>query len=136
MGRITDAGFSWNYAAENIAQGQQTVESVMTAWMNSSGHRANILSSSSKYFGLGLAYSASNTPYWTQVFANSQSESCSSVTPAPVSTPVSPPVACSTNNCSPVTNPTAPPTTAPVTIPTTPPTTAPESTPSTAPVTE
>merc|ERR1712174_45553 len=56
------------------------------------GHRANILSSSSKYFGLGLAYSASNTPYWTQVFANSQSESCSSVTPAPVSTPVSPPV--------------------------------------------
>merc|ERR1712183_388128 len=144
--RITDAGFSWNYAAENIAQGQQTVESVMTAWMNSSCHRANILSSSSKYFGLGLAYSG-NTPYWTQVFANSQSESCSSVTPAPVSTPVSPPVACSTNNCSPVTNPTAPPTTAPVTIPTAPPTTAPvtnptapptaapESTPSTGPVT-
>merc|ERR1712174_6635 len=68
------------------------------------GHRANILSSSSKYFGLGLAYSASDTPYWTQVFANSQSESCSSVTPAPVSTPVS----------APVTNPTASPTTAPV----------------------
>merc|ERR1712176_1071674 len=109
--RITDAGFSWNSAAENIAQGQQTVESVMTAWMNSSGHKANILSSFSKYFGLGLAYSG-NTPYWTQVFANSQSESCSSVTPAPVSTPVSPPVAPPIT--APVTNPTASPTTAPV----------------------
>merc|ERR1712003_486559 len=65
-----------------------------------------------KYFGLGLAYSASNTPYWTQVFANSQSESCSSVTPAPVSTPVSPPVAPPIT--APVTNPTASPTTAPV----------------------
>jgi len=142
--RITDAGFSWNYAAENIAQGQQTVESVMTAWMNSSGHRANILSSSSKYFGLGLAYSASNTPYWTQVFANSQSESCSSVTPAPVSpvtNPTAPPTTAPVTiptappTTAPVTIPTAPPTTAPVTNPTAPPTAAPESTPSTAPVT-
>merc|ERR1712174_33767 len=88
------------------------------------GHRANILSSSSKYFGLGLAYSASNTPYWTQVFANSQSESCSSVTPAPVSTPVSPPVAPPTN--SPVSTPdtnspvSSVPSTTPVTTPTAP----------------
>merc|ERR1712183_729577 len=86
--RMTNAGFNWNSAAENIAAGQQTVESVMSAWMNSSGHRANILGVSSKYFGLGLAYS-SNTPYWTQVFANSQTESCSSVAPVSTNSPVS-----------------------------------------------
>merc|ERR1712207_82742 len=109
-----------------IAQGQQTVESVMTAWMNSSGHRANILSSSSKYFGLGLAYSSSNSPYWTQVFANSQSESCSSVTPTPVSTPVSPPIAppitAPVTTSAPVTDTNSPvssvPSTTPVTTPT------------------
>merc|ERR1712176_549815 len=90
--RMTNAGFQYNYYAENVAYGQQTVQDVMTAWMNSAGHRANILSSSSKYFGLGLTYSANNVPYWTQKFGNSNSESCTTIT-TPVASPVSIPVA-------------------------------------------
>merc|ERR1712174_170909 len=89
---MTNAGFQWNSAAENVAYGQLTVQDVMTAWMNSAGHRANILSSSSKYFGLGLTYSANNVPYWTQKFGNSNSESCTTIT-TPVASPVSIPVA-------------------------------------------
>merc|ERR1712087_828679 len=54
---------------------------------NSDGHRANILSSNSEYFGLGLTFSSSNVPYWTQVFGNSNSESCTTVT-TPVTSPV------------------------------------------------
>jgi len=130
--RMTDAGFNWNSAAENIAAGQQTVESVMTAWMNSPGHKANILGVSSKYFGLGLTYSSNTTPYWTQVFANSQSESCSSV--APVSTPVSAPVSTNSPTIAPITPPTNAPITPPTNAPVTPPTNAPVIPPTDAPV--
>ncbi|MEZ6188681.1 MAG: CAP domain-containing protein [Planctomycetota bacterium] len=50
---------------ENIAQGQSTPQSVMTAWMNSSGHRANILNSS--YTHLGVGYDEGSRT-WVQVF--------------------------------------------------------------------
>ncbi len=56
-------------AGENIAKGQKTPQAVMTAWMNSSGHRANILGSS--YTHLGVGYTVSNgTTYWTQTFVS------------------------------------------------------------------
>ncbi len=56
-------------AGENIAKGQKTPQAVMTAWMNSSGHRANILGSS--YTHLGVGYTVKNgTPYWTQMFVS------------------------------------------------------------------
>ncbi|MFC5290868.1 CAP domain-containing protein [Actinokineospora guangxiensis] len=51
--------------AENIAAGQRSPEQVMQAWMNSSGHRANILNCDLKKMGLGLA---TEGYYWTQVF--------------------------------------------------------------------
>jgi len=51
--RMDAAGYNWNFAAENIAAGQNTPEAVMAAWMNSSGHRQNILSSSSNEIGVG-----------------------------------------------------------------------------------
>lgn len=58
-------GISYRTAGENIAMGQQTPEAVMTAWMNSEGHRANILNSS--YTQIGVGYVADGN-YWTQMF--------------------------------------------------------------------
>jgi uncharacterized protein YkwD len=53
--------------AENIAQGQQTPAAVMTSWMNSAGHRANILDCKLTTLGVGVAY-GSRGPWWTQDF--------------------------------------------------------------------
>ena len=58
-------GLSYRAAGENIAYGQTTPQAVVTAWMNSSGHRANILNSS--YTQIGVGYVA-NGNYWTQMF--------------------------------------------------------------------
>jgi uncharacterized protein YkwD len=52
---------------ENIAKGQRTPESVMKAWMDSPGHRRNILNCDAEAIGVGLAYDG-NTPIWTQLF--------------------------------------------------------------------
>jgi uncharacterized protein YkwD len=67
--RITNAGYKWSGAAENIAKGQRTPADVMKAWMNSSGHRANILNCGLKDLGVGLAYQG-KTPIWTQDFGS------------------------------------------------------------------
>lgn len=58
-------GLSYRSAAENIAKGQSTPEAVVNAWMNSSGHRANILNASYKKIGVGYV---KNGHYWTQMF--------------------------------------------------------------------
>ena len=58
-------GLSYRSAGENIARGQSTPQAVVNAWMNSSGHRANILNSS--YTEIGVGYVASGH-YWTQMF--------------------------------------------------------------------
>ena len=58
-------GISYRSAAENIAKGQTTPQAVVNAWMNSSGHRANILNAS--YTKIGVGYVASGH-YWTQMF--------------------------------------------------------------------
>lgn len=59
-------GFKFYTAGENIAMGQRTPQEVMTAWMNSPGHRANILKADFKEIGVGLARDGSM--YWTQMF--------------------------------------------------------------------
>lgn len=58
-------GLSYRTAAENIAKGQSTPQAVVNAWMNSSGHRANILNSSFTKIGVGYV---KNGNYWTQMF--------------------------------------------------------------------
>jgi uncharacterized YkwD family protein/spore coat assembly protein SafA len=58
-------GISFRSAGENIAYGQRTPAAVVGAWMNSSGHRANILNSSYTHIGVGY-HEAGN--YWTQMF--------------------------------------------------------------------
>ncbi|HET6966681.1 MAG TPA: CAP domain-containing protein [Ornithinibacter sp.] len=55
-------------SAENIAAGQKTAAAVMTAWMNSPGHRANILACSSRGIGVGVGYGGPYGTYWTQDF--------------------------------------------------------------------
>ena len=63
------AGISYRTAGENIAKGQKTAETVMNGWMNSSGHRSNILNSGYTRIGVGYAVDGSGTPYWVQIFA-------------------------------------------------------------------
>ena len=67
--RISAQGYAWRAWAENVAMGYPDGASVTTAWMSSPGHRANILSASVTQIGVGLAYAADGSPYWTQVFA-------------------------------------------------------------------
>lgn len=67
--RIAATGYEFRTWAENAAMGYRTADSVMNGWMNSSGHRSNILSTSVTEIGLGLAYTPSGRSYWTQVFA-------------------------------------------------------------------
>ena len=64
---LTEAGVSYRRAGENIAYGQSTPQQVMNAWMNSSGHRANILNEN--FTTIGVGYTVINgTAYWTQMF--------------------------------------------------------------------
>jgi uncharacterized YkwD family protein len=63
-------GLRFSAAGENIAYGQRTAAEVMNAWMNSPGHRANILSSAYTTIGVGVAKAANGTLYWTQMFIN------------------------------------------------------------------
>ena len=58
-------GITYNYAGENIATGYATPDAVVTAWMNSAGHRANILSSNFTRMGIGYVEDGN---YWTQWF--------------------------------------------------------------------
>lgn len=67
--RITATGYVWSAVGENIAYGYGTPESVMLGWMNSAGHKANILGSQYTQMGVGYALNASGRPYWVQVFA-------------------------------------------------------------------
>lgn len=59
----------WRWSGENIAAGQRTPDSVMSAWMNSSGHKANILSSNYNGVGIGYATGGPYGFYWVQIFA-------------------------------------------------------------------
>ena len=61
-------GLKFSAAGENIAYGQRTPQEVVTAWMNSPGHRANILSRTYTHIGVGAAKKSNGTLYWTQMF--------------------------------------------------------------------
>ena len=65
-------GIKYVAAGENIAYGQNTPADVMNAWMNSTGHRNNILSPSFTQIGVGLAKDKNGRCYWTQMFIKPQ----------------------------------------------------------------
>ncbi|MFG2292336.1 CAP domain-containing protein [Streptomyces sp. NPDC048603] len=67
--RITRTGYRWSTYGENVAYGYGTPQQVMNGWMNSPGHRQNILNCSFKEIGVGLAQPNN---YWTQVFGASR----------------------------------------------------------------
>lgn len=58
-------GITYRSAGENIAKGQRSPQAVVNAWMNSSGHRANILNASFTHIGVGYVADGN---YWTQMF--------------------------------------------------------------------
>lgn len=63
-------GINYTAAGENIAYGQKDAAEVMNSWMNSLGHRANILNSNFTEIGVGVAKDKNGTPYWVQMFIN------------------------------------------------------------------
>ncbi|CDF57214.1 SafA/ExsA family spore coat assembly protein [Thermobrachium celere] len=65
---IESFGLKFSAAGENIAMGQRTPQEVMNAWMNSPGHRSNILSPTYTEIGVGLAKDKYGRCYWTQMF--------------------------------------------------------------------
>jgi|GEM_PF-544296 len=71
--RIRATGYQFSSAAENIARGQDSVQSVMNAWLNSPGHCANIMRASVSQLGVGFAIGTSPNGFeqifWTQNFA-------------------------------------------------------------------
>ncbi|RMX65756.1 hypothetical protein KXD40_004187 [Peronospora effusa] len=78
--RVTDAGYDWEALAENIAAGQTDVASVVKGWMESEGHRTNIMNADYTMLGAAYAYSAETTytHYWTQTFGASTTDTCDS----------------------------------------------------------
>jgi len=65
--RVERAGYNWRSVAENVAYGYGDEEECMKEWMNSAGHRENILGRDYTHFGSAAAY-AGSTPYYTQDF--------------------------------------------------------------------
>lgn len=65
--RVEAAGYQWSTLGENIARGQADAASVMDSWMNSPGHRANILNCSFEELGVGVHF-GDGGPWWTQNF--------------------------------------------------------------------
>ena len=68
---LKEYDISYRAVGENIAAGQSTQENVMQSWMNSEGHRANILSASYNKLGVGYVKSSSGYGnYWVQIFTD------------------------------------------------------------------
>jgi len=65
---LKEQGASYSTAGENIAWGQKTPQEVVTGWMNSSGHRANILGANYTKIGCGFYQGSDGTCYWSQLF--------------------------------------------------------------------
>ena len=66
--RLDAVGYAYLQVAENVAWDQSSAQSVLTSWMNSSGHRANILDPGLTEMGAAMARSSRGEPYWIQVF--------------------------------------------------------------------
>lgn len=65
---LKEQGVSFRGSGENIAWGQKSPEQVMNGWMNSEGHRANILNKNYKNIGVGYYQNEKGVNYWVQLF--------------------------------------------------------------------
>lgn len=70
--RLAAVGYRWQTYGENIAEGQSSASMVMDSWMQSSGHRANILNGNFREIGVGFARDSAGRPYYVQVFGTPQ----------------------------------------------------------------
>ncbi len=81
--RVNATGYNYSYLGENIAAGGSTPTDTIKQWMNSQGHRENILNSN--YTEIGFGYSHSNSSkykhYWVQVFGKSNGINSTDTTP-------------------------------------------------------
>lgn len=69
VNRLASAGYGWSAAAENIASGSTTVGGVVTLWMGSADHCANLMGGAYTEIGAACASAADGTPYWVLVLA-------------------------------------------------------------------
>lgn len=67
---LKEQNLSYRRAGENIAWGQRSPEEVVKAWMNSAGHRANIMNTGFTKIGVGYYQNTRGTNYWCQLFTN------------------------------------------------------------------
>ena len=67
--RVDAAGYVWQALAENLSFNDRTAAEAVRSWMNSSGHRANILNATYTEIGTGYALDRAGQPYYVQVFA-------------------------------------------------------------------
>src|SRR5262245_6174865 len=72
--RLAAAKYVWEAYAENVAMGQRSAAEVVSAWMHSPGHRANILNPNYTELGIGYALDAAGHPYYAQVFGRPGSQ--------------------------------------------------------------
>jgi uncharacterized protein YkwD len=70
--RITAAGYRYSYYGENIAYNYANAQATLNAWMNSPGHRANILSPNFTEMGISMAFNAQGQPYYCADFGRPQ----------------------------------------------------------------
>ena len=66
--RTREAGYPSGMVAENICYSQGNPQAAINTWLNSSGHRTNMLSYQYSDLGVGIGYNRSGQPYYTQVF--------------------------------------------------------------------
>jgi uncharacterized protein YkwD len=66
--RLEASGYPWRAYAENIAMGQPSPTHAVEAWMNSAGHRKNLLNPTYTELGTGFAVDGTGRPYYVQVF--------------------------------------------------------------------
>jgi uncharacterized protein YkwD len=67
--RLTAAGYRWRTWGENVAYGYADCAAVLRGWMNSPGHKANILNRNFTHIGIGVAKAANGRLYWTMVLS-------------------------------------------------------------------
>ena len=65
---LGNLGIDYRRAGENVAMGYHTPEKVMKGWMESPGHRSNIIGADYEKTGVGVVKDSSGTVYWTQLF--------------------------------------------------------------------
>lgn len=112
--RLSDCGWPSNLGwGENIAYGYPTPDQVMTGWLNSAGHKANIENPSFTSIGVGVAADAQGGYYWTQDFGQGSSGGASPPPPPPPTTTTPPPAPPPPATTSPPTPTPAPPTNTP-----------------------